>query len=77
VSAPWQGPGPDPLARAIEAQRRLEPGLDARPDPPGRLVPLPQYLLSRAWGWISWPWQKRQLKKAGWAERPGGWMEMP
>jgi hypothetical protein len=82
MSAPWQGPGPDPLKRAVEAQRRfdIEPGVlgpVAKPRPPERAVPLLQLWWWHAWAWVTWPLAKRQLKKEGWRETADGWMEMP
>jgi hypothetical protein len=39
--------------------------LGPKPDPGARMYPLPQYLMLRAWSWLTWPWQARQLKRAG------------
>ena len=43
-----------------------------KPLPPVRAVPWPVLIAWRLWGWLSWPWQVRQLKAAGF--RRVGWM---
>ena len=41
-------------------------------DPPPPLHPWWYLAIWDAWTWISWPWQARQLKRAGF--RHAGWM---
>jgi hypothetical protein len=86
MGLPWDDPDADPLADIRALHDATPPRFDvemgvlgpvAKPRPPGRLVPLPVYLWWRAWVWLSWPWQRRQLKKAGWRKAGGGWMEAP
>ena len=44
----------------------------AKPLPPVRTVPWPTLIAWRLWGWLTWPWQVRQLKRHGF--RRVGWM---
>lgn len=89
MGLPWDDPDADPVAdirRLHDANPPnydryvIEPGVlgpVAKPRPPERAVPLLQLWWWHAWAWITWPLAKRQLKKEGWRETGGGWMEMP
>jgi hypothetical protein len=43
-----------------------------KPDPGDRMVSWPALIAWRVWAWLSWPWQVRQMKAAGF--RRIGWM---
>jgi hypothetical protein len=43
-----------------------------KPDPGARMVSWPVLIWLRAWCWLAWPWQVRQMKAAGF--RRVGWM---
>lgn len=39
--------------------------------PPQHTVPLPVRIVWRVWGWVTWPWAIRELKRAGFVRT--GW----